>query len=589
MAAPPQDPAAKRQRTDNGPAAPTLPQHTPGSESAWSEMARQSEWMQFQQQQQVEAAEAAAREAAAVEQQQRQAEAMERAAEAAKLQMEAKAQRKAEREARRKKEAEEERIRQIEQEADRREKAIQESKRQQEAAAAARKIERERRAKEVEMAEAPEPGTLEEEEVDMRTLKTKGQIYGHYLKLEKKKLKAEMELHKREAEKAAVINLDKLRFYSPNAAKAMEDEARKKQEIADEKARKRIAMAGRRQKLLEKRMKREQQAKEDHEKALKEIEEKQAEMQEQRVAALAEQLRLDHEARTRAEEKESKQMRKLKGSSAPKKDAPLRRVIRDEDKLRQLFTSITSLPAYGPRRAYCAGELCRVDDERGDGTVLLRFEDGFISWFPKRALIGFEDADMSENVLALVPSSATSRNQVAKVQDTSCDVCGKTCVPTPANRPRLCGDRETVYKIYVQMWEMGGLPAWNPRNVPNPRRAYCPGAECNVEEEDKAAEKVKLRFDDDFVSWFPAACLQGRKTQMEADRRANLPAVDKKIDPFGWAECVPDIEALTKRGEGLLTKGQLAGSFKMPKNPSQRDFAALAAASVPAMQIPGEV
>jgi len=282
-------------------------------------------------------------------------------------------------------------------------------------------------------------------------------------------------------------------------------------------------------------------------------------------------LRLDHEARLAAEEKESKQMAKLAGKSGPKKDAPLRRVIRDEDKLRELFGSIPSLPAYGPRRAYCAGEICRVDDERGDGTVLLRFEDGFISWFPKRALIGFEECPLD-------PIDAPAPNSKP---DNFCDVCDKVCIPTPASRPRVCGDREQVYRIYVQMWELGGLPAWNPRGVPNPRRAYCPGAECNIEDEDKASGKVKLRFDDDFVTWFPKAALQGEKTKAEKENAKAAPVVQEKVDPFGWNECVPDIEALTGAGTGLLSEGaEKSFAQKLPKNPTADDYAALARAQV---------
>jgi len=561
-----------------------MPMHTSGSESAWAQMAREQEWMQLQQQRQLDQQEFVRKQAAEEEKRKMEEEAKKTAAEAAALQLEAKAKRKAEREARRKEEAEKEQMRQLEEEALQRERGIAEAKRKQEEAAAARAREREARNKDREMAEAPQPGEMQDEDVDLSKLKTKGQIYAHYLKMEKKKLKAEQDLHKRELEKASDISLDKLRFFSPLAAQKMEEDARAKQAEADDRAQKRIAATARRERLMKRRLEREGQEKEKHEQALKEIQEKQAEEQEKKIALLAEQLRLDHEARTRAEERESKQMRKLKGKEGPKKDAPLRRVIRDEDKLRQLFTSISSLPAYGPRRAYCAGELCRVDDERGDGTVLLRFEDGFVSWFPKRGLIGFEDADAEQGVLAVTagPSKST------KPETVHCDVCNKVCVPTPATRARVCGDRETVYKIYVQMWEQGGLPPWNPRNVPNPRRAYCPGAECNIEEEDKASGKVKLRFDDDFVTWFPALTLQGRKTQMEKEQQILNPVTSAKCDPFGWNECMPDVAAITQPTQGLIPESGGSSFNKAPMNPSQADFSRMAAAAVPMLRGPGE-
>eukprot|EP01062_Namystynia_karyoxenos_P053529 TRINITY_DN433_c1_g1_i1.p2 TRINITY_DN433_c1_g1~~TRINITY_DN433_c1_g1_i1.p2 ORF type:complete len:629 (+),score=292.12 TRINITY_DN433_c1_g1_i1:129-1889(+) len=576
MAAPPQDPAAKRARVEaSAAAAAQAATHVPGSESAWSEMARQAEWMQLQQQRQVEQQEQLARQQQQEARAAREASARERATEAAQLQLEAKKARKAEREARRKEEAEKEKMRQLEEEAEQRAKAIEQSRKLQEAAAEARRREREARAKDQEMDEAPAPGDIDSDELDtdLHKFKSKSALYAHYLKMEKKKLKAEQDLHKRELEKANVINLEKLRHFSPLAAAKMEEEARQRQAEADEKARRREAALSRREKLVEKRKKREEQQRLDHERVLKEMQEKQAKLQEERVAMLAEQLRLDHEARTKAEERESKQMKKLKGSTGPKKDAPLRRVIRDEDKLRQLFGSIPSLPAYGPRRAYCAGELCRMDDERGDGTVLLRFEDGFISWFPKRALIGFEDAEIGDGFGGGI---------VTRKPDNMCDVCGKVCIPTPAKRSRICGDRETVYRLYVAMWDQGGLPAWNPRNVPNPRRAYCPGSECNIEDEDKLTGKVKLRFDDDFVSWFPSACIQGRKTQDEAEKQKLLPTTTEKLDPFGWNECLPDVEALTKgpNRSGLLSEGAHS-TFKVPKNPSAGDFANIAKAQVP--------
>lgn len=175
-----------------------------------------------------------------------------------------------------------------------------------------------------------------------------------------------------------------------------------------------------------------------------------------------------------------------------------RKVLDDVQRVKGMFKTIPALPACTEEQEKHCGEYCFVDDvkEVGDQRVAkLRFTDGFISYFPMLCLVGECWYELPAGWL--------------------CDVCGTVCHLTSTKRPRLCAKADKVRELYEQMFQTGVLPQWNPRKVPNPRRAQCAGQECEIVEEDKLNAKVKLMFDDKFQSWFPLFVLQGAKTYAE--------------------------------------------------------------------------
>eukprot|EP01065_Artemidia_motanka_P030200 TRINITY_DN36212_c0_g1_i1.p1 TRINITY_DN36212_c0_g1~~TRINITY_DN36212_c0_g1_i1.p1 ORF type:complete len:318 (+),score=107.30 TRINITY_DN36212_c0_g1_i1:106-954(+) len=176
------------------------------------------------------------------------------------------------------------------------------------------------------------------------------------------------------------------------------------------------------------------------------------------------------------------------------------------------------------------GQHCTVQEVCDDGLIVVRFSDDDTALMPKQAIAGygFELDDDSESDLGI------------------CDVCGHVCIPDDevltAGRRRVCGDVDTVYALYQSFFSRGLLPPWNPRDVPNPRRAFCCGAEADVLETDPVSEKVKLRFGDHFVCWFPSQVLQG-----EGSRRTEA---GRAVD---MDRCVPDISALFGKPPAAIT------------------------------------
>eukprot|EP00756_Hemistasia_phaeocysticola_P016540 Hpha_TRINITY_DN15482_c5_g1::TRINITY_DN15482_c5_g1_i2::g.172703::m.172703 len=197
-----------------------------------------------------------------------------------------------------------------------------------------------------------------------------------------------------------------------------------------------------------------------------------------------------------------------------------RQLVADKCKLRAAFQGFPTLSECTETQADHAGQICVVDKEATtDGArsvVQLRFQSGHVSWWPKLCLQGEAWWEMPDGFC--------------------CDLCGKVCVPGASSKARVCGDLAKVKDAYDQHYRTGVLPPWNMRNVPNPRRAQCPGQECDIVEEDIVNKKVHLQFDATFSSWFPLACLQGGKTRIDG---ATKKKAKKPGDPYGFSECVP--------------------------------------------------
>eukprot|EP01065_Artemidia_motanka_P010393 TRINITY_DN15506_c0_g1_i1.p1 TRINITY_DN15506_c0_g1~~TRINITY_DN15506_c0_g1_i1.p1 ORF type:complete len:1653 (+),score=541.43 TRINITY_DN15506_c0_g1_i1:622-4959(+) len=163
----------------------------------------------------------------------------------------------------------------------------------------------------------------------------------------------------------------------------------------------------------------------------------------------------------RADDDGAPAAKRQRGDSAA---LPSGRVDSDTERVRKLFESMRSLPPWTPRRAGCCGKACVIEEtDDADGTVKIRFEDGWFSWFPRAALEG--------------------------------EASGARPVP----RRQVISDARALRRMFESD---RNLPSWNRR------RAHCAGRECMVEETDSRDGSVKLRFEDGFFSWFPGAALE---------------------------------------------------------------------------------
>eukprot|EP01062_Namystynia_karyoxenos_P013235 TRINITY_DN1476_c0_g2_i1.p1 TRINITY_DN1476_c0_g2~~TRINITY_DN1476_c0_g2_i1.p1 ORF type:complete len:649 (+),score=293.39 TRINITY_DN1476_c0_g2_i1:94-1947(+) len=347
----------------------------------------------------------------------------------------------------------------------------------------------------------------------------------------KAKLEAELrsreEREKKAKDEAREVRkqLENLRKFSAAAAKAFEEQNKEALAKADKVLKKEDERMREIQQKRELAALRQQVSEKDRLK-------KQAENRAKQRALVEEQLRLAEEARKKAEaegvvpvsaeEVEAAAPPKLGWEAAP--PSGWRRLVADVCRLRNFFQKFPTLPDLTDQQADHAGQMCILEQEAttdgGQAVVKLRFEKGFIGWFPRLCLEGEAWWELGENFL--------------------CDACGELCMKAGTLRPRVCGSQEKVFAMYMEHYNSGVLPQWNARNVPNPRRQFCAGQECEIEEEDMQNKKIKLRFDDGFISWFPRGVVQGSITHDLKMAKKAKRAMQKKVDPYGYSECVPE-------------------------------------------------